>query len=298
MKSVAVFDFHRGIDFAGLSLVAGRLDYDIAVACTRFEHRTVGRPKALGVPVLTLKPNAKMLARCVGAHIGDAGRGFGQRTNHGAARIACEGMDLHVDAVVGMCPEQTEVGGDGAWLLQAAHKATSNGSFGGAKVPARLAVAKALDGGHALNGVGKCARCHKEHQEERAFFAGAVVIGAVDTPQGVGVEAVVEVIIGENRHHALGRRAAVMLGYFLIGAIASAELVTNGGGKVKRGDGKVIVDTWRALIGLAVDDVASEVRAVGRAFVEQGTACIRIAVNEHSRNLEMLETAERSDVVV
>ena len=178
------------------------------------------------------------------------------------------------------------------------HKATSDGSFGGAKVPARLAVAKALDGGHALNGIGKCTRCHKEHQEERAFFAGAVVIGAVDAPQGIGVEAVVEVIIGENRHHVLGRRAAVMLGYFLIGTIASAELVANGGSKVECGDGKVIVDTWRTLIGLAVDDAASEVRAVGRAFVEQGAACIRIAVDEHSRNLEMLETAERSDVVV
>lgn len=130
------------------------------------------------------------------------------------------------------------------------------------------------------------------------FSRGAVVIGAVDAPQGIGVEAVVEVIIGENRHHVLGRRAAVMLGYFLIGTIASAELVANGGSKVECGDGKVIVDTWRTLIGLAVDDVASEVRAVGRAFVEQGTACIRIAVNEHSRNLEMLETAERSDVVV
>ena len=185
MKSVAVFDFHRGIDFAGLSLVAGRLDYDIAVACTRFEHRAVGRSKALGVPVLTLKPNAKMLARCVGAHIGDAGRGFGQRTNHGAARIACEGMDLHVDAVVGMCPEQTEVGGDGARLLQAAHKATSNGSFGGAKVPARLAVAKALDGGHALNGIGERPRCHKEHKVKRAFLTHGIAVKVVDAIEGI-----------------------------------------------------------------------------------------------------------------
>ena len=73
MEPVAVFDFHWGIDLAGLALVARRLDYDIAVARARFEHRAVGRSKALGVSVLTLKPNAKMLARCVGAHIGDAG---------------------------------------------------------------------------------------------------------------------------------------------------------------------------------------------------------------------------------
>ena len=96
MEPVAVFDFHRGIDFAGLSLVAGRLNHNIAVARARFEHCAVGRPKALGVPVPALEPNAEMLARCVGAHIGDAGRGFGQRTNHGAARIACRRSCRHV----------------------------------------------------------------------------------------------------------------------------------------------------------------------------------------------------------
>lgn len=62
MEPVAVFDFHWGIDLAGLALVARRLNHNIAVACTRFEYRAVGRSKALGVSVPTLKPNAKMLA--------------------------------------------------------------------------------------------------------------------------------------------------------------------------------------------------------------------------------------------
>ena len=94
-------------------------------------------------------------------------------------------MDLHVGAVVGMGSEQTEVGGDGAWLLQAAHKATSDGSFGGAKVPARLAVAKALDGGHALNGIGERPRCYKEHQEERAFLTHGIAVKDVDAIEGI-----------------------------------------------------------------------------------------------------------------
>ena len=185
MEPVAVGDFHGGIDFAGLALVARRLNHNIAVARARFEHCAVGRSKALGVPVLTLEPNAKMLARCVGAHIGDAGRGFGQRTNHGAARIACEGMDLHVGAVVGMGSEQTEVGGDGARLFQAVHKATSDGSFGGAEAPARLAAAKALDGGHALNGIGERPRCHKEHKVKRAFLAHGIAVEVVDAIEGI-----------------------------------------------------------------------------------------------------------------
>ena len=185
MEPVAVGDFHGGIDFAGFALVARRLNHNIAVARARFEHCAVGRSKALGVPVLTLEPNAKMLARGVGAYIGDAGRGFGQRTNHGAARIACEGMDLHVGAVVGMGSEQTEVGSDGVRLLQAAHKAASDGSFGGAKVPARLAGAKALDGGHALNGIGERPRCHKEHKVKRAFLAHGIAVKVVDAIEGI-----------------------------------------------------------------------------------------------------------------
>ena len=108
-----------------------------------------------------------------------------QRTNHGAARIACEGMDLHVGAVVGMGSEQTEVGGDGARLLQAAHKATSDGSFSGAKVPARLAVAKALDGGYALNGIGERPRCHNEHKVKRAFLAHGIAVKVVDAIEGI-----------------------------------------------------------------------------------------------------------------
>ena len=94
-------------------------------------------------------------------------------------------MDLHVGAVVGMGSEQTEVGSDGVRLPQAAHKATSYGSFGGAKVPACLAVAKALDGGHALDGVGERPRCHKEHQEERAFFAHGIAVKVVDAIEGI-----------------------------------------------------------------------------------------------------------------
>ena len=126
-----------------------------------------------------------MLARCIGAYIGDARRGFGQGPNYRAARIACEGMDLHVGAVVGMGSEQTEVGGDSARLLQAAHKATSDGSFGGAKVPACLAVAKALDGGHALDGVGERPRCHKEHKVKRTLLAHGIAVKVVDVIEGI-----------------------------------------------------------------------------------------------------------------
>ena len=135
--------------------------------------------------MLTLEPNAEMLTRCISAYIGDAGRGFGQRTNYRAARVTRKGVDLHVGAVVGMGSEQTEVGGDSARLLQAAHKATSDGSFGGAKVPARLAAAKALNGRHALSGIGECARRDKEHQEERAFFAHGIAVKVVDAIEGI-----------------------------------------------------------------------------------------------------------------
>lgn len=85
------FRFPPGIDLAGLALVARRLNHNIAVACTRFEHCAVGRPKALGVPASAFEPNAEMLARCVGAYIGDAGRGFGQGPNYRAARVTRKG---------------------------------------------------------------------------------------------------------------------------------------------------------------------------------------------------------------
>ena len=62
---------------------------------------------------------------------------------------------------------------------------TSDGSFGGAKVPARLAVAKALDGGHALNGIGKCTRCHKEHKVKRTLLAHGIAVKVVDVIEGI-----------------------------------------------------------------------------------------------------------------
>ena len=52
-------------------------------------------------------------------------------------------------------------------------------------MPARLAVAKALDGGHALNGIGERARRHKEHQEERALFAQGIAVKDVDAIEGI-----------------------------------------------------------------------------------------------------------------
>ena len=62
MEPVAVFDFHRGIDFARFALVARRLNHNVTVVCARFEHGAVGRSKTLGVPAPVFEPNAQMLA--------------------------------------------------------------------------------------------------------------------------------------------------------------------------------------------------------------------------------------------
>lgn len=52
-------------------------------------------------------------------------------------------------------------------------------------MPARLAVAKALDGGHALNGIGERPRCHKEHKVKRAFLAHGIAVKVVDAIEGI-----------------------------------------------------------------------------------------------------------------
>ena len=117
MEPVAVFDFHRRIDLAGFALVARRLNHNVTVARARFEHGAVGRAKTLGVPASAFEPNPEMLARCVGAYIGNARRGFGQRSDYGTARVTRERVDLHVNAVAGVRSEKAEIGGDGARLI-------------------------------------------------------------------------------------------------------------------------------------------------------------------------------------
>ena len=47
-----------------------------------------------------------------------------------------------------------------------------------------------------------------------------------------------------------------------------------------------------------MDDVTGKIRAVGRAFLEQSTAEIRVSIDEHSGDLEMFKTAERANIVI
>ena len=89
-----------------------------------------------------------------------------------------------------------------------------------------------------------------------------------------------------------------MLGDCLIGGLAAAELAADCRGNVERGDGKVAVDGGCVLVGLAMDDVTGEIRAVGRAFLEQGAAEIGVSIDKHSGDFEMLKTAERANIVI
>lgn len=47
-----------------------------------------------------------------------------------------------------------------------------------------------------------------------------------------------------------------------------------------------------------MDDIASQIRTVGRTLFQQGAAEVGVAVDEHSSDFEMLEAAEQADVVV
>lgn len=47
-----------------------------------------------------------------------------------------------------------------------------------------------------------------------------------------------------------------------------------------------------------MDDIASQIRTAGRALLQQSTAEVGVAVDEHSSDFEMLEAAEQADIVV